>query len=480
MENNDYEIQDVGSAHVVMKDGRIANNIAKSNGGGIFLAGAESSEEYPGSSCIIDGGVITGNHAYKQGGGFYLENHSTLEFNKGAVYFNVAGEQGNTATGKDEAGAEIYSEGNGASLTIPTAEQITEYIQSKKNKFVPEKDRNVWFTSWYDDYSDKDKDFGKGEGKEETGVHTGRYMSTKVIDRQEFTPSPSCGEYKALILDRQTELDLSKVISGKDMIRDEVYEFEVTFHNLPSADQGGTKYPISSTLSTDNSYIGTLENGKQYITLDGNGQMKFNMKADEDIVIKGLPAGTSFSIVESDAKGAKETEITTRHIEEEEKNQTERTIEGKTNTQWKAETDYFKTGIVFNNIYTDTDEPTTPDQPDVPDQPNQPDVPTTPDQPTQPDLPVPDKDIDVIKPQEPDKGVTVEKPNKGNSDKLEQVEVSKDTNVSKEKEVKKTTTTTGKSVKTSDINNLELWTMGAILSAGVLVVLIRMKKRKIG
>ena len=64
-----------------------------------------------------------------------------------------------------------------ANLAAP--EEESKQGEARKEEILPEKDRSVWFTSWYDDYSDLDTEFGKADPSTwQTGRHTGRYMSS--------------------------------------------------------------------------------------------------------------------------------------------------------------------------------------------------------------------------------------------------------------------------------------------------------------
>ena len=105
----------------------------------------------------MSGGVITGNTARDAGGGVYLENDlengapnaGRFLMTDGALYGNIAGENGNTSTGAQDAGADLYAEGEKTGVTLPTAESITAYIQDGSHLYVPDADRTLWFTNWY-------------------------------------------------------------------------------------------------------------------------------------------------------------------------------------------------------------------------------------------------------------------------------------------------------------------------------------------
>ncbi|MBM6898214.1 hypothetical protein H6B10_00595 [Gemmiger formicilis] len=239
-----------------MYDGRIAGNTAKENGGGIYLSGENTISEtqdgplpnplvFRGAVYAMSGGVITDNTAWDAGGGVYVESTkdqgeqaATFVMTDGALYFNVAGEKGgqpdNTSPDANDAGAELYAQGGKSQFTVPAAEAITAYIQDSTHTYVPDEDRAVWFTSWYDDYSDQDSQYGKGDSQTlQTARHTGRYMSSKTLDRMAYLPVSTDKAYRALILDRSTSLQLAKQVSGEDIRPGETYAFTLTVSNLP-------------------------------------------------------------------------------------------------------------------------------------------------------------------------------------------------------------------------------------------------------
>ena len=88
-------------------------------------------------------------------------------------------------------------------------EEITSYLHDEENRYVPQEDREVWFDSWYDDYSDQDETYGKQEERIGSGTHSGRYMSSQTIDRMAYAPQRNTNAYKALILDRSTTLTIA-------------------------------------------------------------------------------------------------------------------------------------------------------------------------------------------------------------------------------------------------------------------------------
>lgn len=337
-------------------DGLIMENIAYENGGGIFAEGSNIANDqlYRGGACLMNGGVITHNHAYKQGGGVYLESAdsgvraSSLRMSDGAIYFNIAGKDGNTSSNADMAGAEIYADGKNTHLTVLSAKKITEYIQNADHKYVPSKDRNVWFTSWFDDYSDLDHDYGKKKEKIGKGYHSGRYMSSQTIDRIAYEPKANTTEYKALILDRSTQLSLEKIVSGES-IQNELYTFEVTCHSLPDLGKDGVKYPIEFNGSITSHQIGTLDSGQKYIQFDKNGTAKIQMKANDSIHILSLPLNTSYTIKEVDSGSASKVTINS-NIESDSIDYQNKMIKGKTpdspDNHYQAEA-----FVSFDNIY---------------------------------------------------------------------------------------------------------------------------------
>lgn len=248
------------ASSLTMTGGTVASNTSRSvwsgeehaddpfapGGGGIYLHGGTKLSL--GGSASVSGNAVEGHGS---GGGVYLQcgeddvPASTFEMTGGALYFNVAGEDGNVSAGAADAGAEVYVEGGTTSLTLPAAEEITVYVQAPGSPYVPEDDRSAWFTSWYDDYSDQDAEFGKGDAATRaTGRHTGRYLSSTTIDRMAYEPAESDVGRRALILDRSTSLALEKRVAGDDAPSDETYEFEVRVENLPDVEVAGTRYPL--------------------------------------------------------------------------------------------------------------------------------------------------------------------------------------------------------------------------------------------
>lgn len=361
-----------GGSLMRMNDGRIRNNHAHGNGGGIYAEGDNRVEEtwYRGGACLMNGGVITGNQADLQGGGVYLESEaegersSSFHMNDGALYFNVAGEDGNTSSAADMAGAELYSEGGNTHFSVRSAEEITSYLHDEENRYVPQEDREVWFDSWYDDYSDQDEMYGKQEERIGSGTHSGRYMSSQTIDRMAYAPQRNTNAYKALILDRSTTLTIAKTVSGEG-IQEETYTFTI---EAETPAEGGEKYPVAYEGDTENEAIGTLSDGRSYIRLE-EGKATIQMKAGEQLTIGSLPVGCKVTVTEVDAGAAKDTTITVSGTEEEATiDEGRRSATVTTITKWENAKEEVQTQVRIDNVYEkDTEEPIPPvDEPKEP------------------------------------------------------------------------------------------------------------------
>ena len=350
-----------------MYDGRIAGNTAKENGGGIYLSGENTISEtqlvFRGAVYEMSGGVITDNTAWDAGGGVYVESTTdqgeqaaTFVMTDGALYFNVAGEKGgqpdNTSPDAKDAGAELYAQGEKSQFTVPAAEAITAYIQDSTHTYVPAEDRAVWFTSWYDDYSDQDSKYGKGDSQPlQTARHTGRYMTSKTLDRMAYTPVSTDKAYRALILDRSTSLQLAKQVSGEDIRPGETYAFTLTVSNLPDLAVAGDRYPVELHSSTENPAIGTLTSGKKYLTFEPGNTATVYLQAGDSLVLNGLPAGAQFSITETNAGSAARFAATVTNGENPQYNTGTRTVTGATTAQWKGSTQYTRTEVQVDNGY---------------------------------------------------------------------------------------------------------------------------------
>ena len=361
-----------GGSLMRMNDGRIRNNHAHGNGGGIYAEGDNRVEEtwYRGGACLMNGGVITGNQADLQGGGVYLESKaegvrsSSFHMNDGALYFNVAGEDGNTSSAADMAGAELYSEGGNTHFSVRSAEEITSYLHDEENRYVPQEDREVWFDSWYDDYSDQDEMYGKQEERIGSGTHSGRYMSSQTIDRMAYVPQRNTNAYKALILDRSTTLTIAKTVSGEG-IQEETYTFTI---EAETPTEGGEKYPVAYEGDTENEAIGRLSDGRSYIRLE-EGTATIQMKAGEQLTIGSLPVGCKVTVTEVDAGAAKDTTITVSGTEQEATiDEGRRSATVTTITKWENAKEEVQTQVRIENVYEkDTEEPIPPvDEPKEP------------------------------------------------------------------------------------------------------------------
>ena len=361
-----------GGSLMRMNDGRIRNNHAHGNGGGIYAEGDNRVEEtwYRGGACLMNGGVITGNQADLQGGGVYLESKaegersSSFHMNDGALYFNVAGEDGNTSSAADMAGAELYSEGGNTHFSVRSAEEITSYLHDEENRYVPQEDREVWFDSWYDDYSDQDEMYGKQEERIGSGTHSGRYMSSQTIDRMAYAPQRNTNAYKALILDRSTTLTIAKTVSGEG-IQEETYTFTI---EAETPTEGGEKYPVAYEGDTENEAIGRLSDGRSYIRLE-EGTATIQMKAGEQLTIGSLPVGCKVTVTEVDAGAAKDTTITVSGTEQEATiDEGRRSATVTTITKWENAKEEVQTQVRIDNVYEkDTEEPIPPvDEPKEP------------------------------------------------------------------------------------------------------------------
>ena len=361
-----------GGSLMRMNDGRIRNNHAHGNGGGIYAEGDNRVEEtwYRGGACLMNGGVITGNQADLQGGGVYLESEaegersSSFHMNDGALYFNVAGEDGNTSSAADMAGAELYSEGGNTHFSVRSAEEITSYLHDEENRYVPQEDREVWFDSWYDDYSDQDEMYGKQEDRIGSGTHSGRYMSSQTIDRMAYAPQRNTNAYKALILDRSTTLTIAKTVSGEG-IQKETYTFTI---EAETPAEGGEKYPVAYEGDTENEAIGRLSDGRSYIRLE-EGKATIRLKAGEQLTIGSLPVGCKVTVTEVDAGAAKDTAITVSGTEEEAMiDEGRRSATVTTITKWENAKEEVQTQVRIENVYEkDPEEPIPPvDEPKEP------------------------------------------------------------------------------------------------------------------
>ncbi|MBR5232439.1 MAG: hypothetical protein IKW00_09385 [Clostridia bacterium] len=195
-----------------MTDGLIYQNVAGGNGGGVYIGGENEVEvdgvvhRFVGGEMLMSGGVITENQAMDMGGGVFVGSSGNEDIGGifdmvgGTVHENIAGQDGNSSTGLDDAGAEIFSVGYTSYISVVNADRITTYIRDRRNTFVPESHRSLSYDDWYDDYSDQDPEYGKAAVKIGTGVNTGRYESSIDPDRIVYTPLNNDNAYNALIL----------------------------------------------------------------------------------------------------------------------------------------------------------------------------------------------------------------------------------------------------------------------------------------
>ena len=312
-------------SNMIMTDGRVSGNSAV-KGGGIYIDGNNTANgtEYTGGTLAMNGGVITANHASGYGGGVYLAAAETGEtaagfvMNDGAVYFNISGADGNTDPGG--AGAEIYSEGGNTKLSVNTAQSITEYIQNEANAYVPGRDREVWFLDWFEDFS------------------TSRYMTEQVLERVVYPPAAEDGQTRALILDRSTELSVTKQVSGETAPESGTFGFELTLDNLPQDE----RYPVEITKAD-----GTKVSSEEAVR---GGKLGFTLDIGETFRIGGLPAGAEFTLTETDRCGAERFETACSALETSETGTW--SFSGKTNSTWQGSADATVKGeVIWTNVY---------------------------------------------------------------------------------------------------------------------------------
>ena len=295
---------------MTLKNGLIAENHAALNGGAVYVGGQTMVDgaEYQGAVFTMTGGVVTDNQADDMGGGVYVQGAQSgdsagvLKMTGGAIYYNVAGENGNTSSGASDAGAEIYEEGGNTAISVVSALDITDYIQNPAHTFVPEEDQTVWFSNWYDDYSDQDPDYGKADGKAGTGTNTGRYMSSLDIDRMKYYPVAGDSAYNALILGRETSLLLHRAPTGIEEMKNTQFLFEIMLKDLPETPGVDTVYPVRLQGTVLSNQLTTLPGGGKGIDLS-SGKVTLSMRPGDLLEIQALPAGTEFKIVETERLG---------------------------------------------------------------------------------------------------------------------------------------------------------------------------------
>lgn len=312
-------------SNMIMTDGRVSGNEAV-KGGGIYIDGSNTANgtEYTGGTLAMNGGVITANHASGYGGGIYLaavetgETAAGLVMGDGAVYFNVSGPDGNTD--QRGAGAEIYSEGGNTKLSVSTAQSITAYIQNEANAYVPDRDRKVWFLDWFEDFSNS------------------RYMTEQVLERVVYPPAEEDAQTRALILDRSTELSITKRVSGETAPESGTFGFELALDNLPQDE----RYPVEITKAD-----GTKVSSEEAVT---GGKLRFTLDIGETFRIGGLPAGAGFTLTETERCGAERFEASGTALETSETGTW--SFSGKTNSTWQGSADATVKGeLIWTNVY---------------------------------------------------------------------------------------------------------------------------------
>lgn len=372
-ENNNTGDDTYGTGAVMLlKDGRISGNTAAKNGGGIYISGKTTAmvkgenntvteEIFRGGLVRMNGGVITANRADDQGGGVYLQSGdkgdygATFLMTDGALYRNIAGENGNGSTGAKDAGAELFAEGDiGAktTFTVIPAKDITAYIRDTSHTYIPEADRTLVYTNWYDDYSDLDPTFGKGDPATwETGRNTGRYTTSKVLDRIVYTPEREDGDYEALILDTETQLTLKKTVSGEN-IQIESHVFTVTLGSGENNPMAGTRLPVVILGNVRSEDVVEGEDGKLYIVFDATGTATFILDADDKLAIDRIPSGTEFRIVETDLGAAVGIDASVENAKGPAFDESSRVVTGSTEVKVDGETFVTQSDVIVDNHYT--------------------------------------------------------------------------------------------------------------------------------
>ena len=283
----------------------------------------------------------------------------------GALYYNVAGENGNGSTGANDAGADLYAEGGEGAATcfsMPNAVMTTAYVRDTANTYVPEADRNASFTQWYDDYSDQDPVYGKGDPETwETGRNTGRYMTSKIMDRIIYTPAGDDRDYEALILEGTTELKLTKIVSGENIVEGESHLFTITFGGVARSIFPGNRIPVTTTEGITSNDLGVLENGQQYLQLDENGTATFTMKEEDVLTLYNLDKGTPFEIVELDLGAAYKADAKVELATDAAFDEQKLLVSGATGTAWDGNVYLTMSEVVIENKYQKNQETEPPE-----------------------------------------------------------------------------------------------------------------------
>lgn len=369
----------------------ISGNTAE-NGGAIYIGGNNfvDGTEYCGAIAHINGGLITQNRALHKGGGIYVESApegsyaGDLTMNSGAIYYNVAGENGNESSGAEDAGADLYAEGGNTHISLPTAEEITHYLQDPGSPNVPAQDKGIWFSGWYNDYSDQDPDYGKADDRTGTGVSTGRYLTSLACDRIAYTPAEKDTGYRALILGKATELKVTQAVEG-DHTADGQFPVEIRLVSTPDKN-AGTLYPVSCTLTDPSLTIQDITSdvvtigGRTYLSFDKDGKATVLLKDKESLTVSALPAGTEFRVTQTDAKSSTAASVNGENCIDLTVTTTPKLVaDGATNTDWNgAIADCTLSVVNLVNIYRATeDNPIIPSE--KPGEPTEPTPPQTPD-----------------------------------------------------------------------------------------------------
>lgn len=369
----------------------ISGNTAE-NGGAIYIGGNNfvDGTEYCGAIAHINGGLITQNRALHKGGGIYVESApegsyaGDLTMNSGAIYYNVAGENGNESSGAEDAGADLYAEGGNTHISLPTAEEITHYLQDPGSPNVPAQDKGIWFSGWYNDYSDQDPDYGKADDRIGTGVSTGRYLTSLACDRITYTPAEKDTGYRALILGKATELKITQAVEG-DHTADRQFPVEIRLVSTPDKN-AGTLYPVSCTLTDPSLTIQDITSdvviigGRTYLFFDKDGKATVLLKDKESLTVSALPAGTEFRVTQTDAKSSTAASVSGENCIDLTVTTTPKLVaDGATNTDWNgAIADCTLSVVNLVNIYRAAeDDPIIPSE--KPSEPTEPTPPQTPD-----------------------------------------------------------------------------------------------------
>lgn len=175
---------------------------------------------------------------------------------------------------------------------------------------MPEKDRGVWFTSWYEDFDDAEAD------------HNGRYMNSPILKRVAYTPTAEDTRMMALILDRTTKLKVTKTVEGVAR-SDKAYAFSLAFTNLPTEEEVHAERIAADGQATALTILAS--NSTPYT---------WSMNKDESLVVDDLPPGTEFEVKETDKAEADITELVLTNVED--GTVAGETASGKTRTTWQG------------------------------------------------------------------------------------------------------------------------------------------------